>query len=104
MALEIPSCCTLPSAQRPVRLAEFEVLFAHAVSAQHLNAQHLRVSFADTTEATVRDLAARESSCCSFFEFTVTSADDRVLFDVDVPAPRCEVLDGLATLVRGDTL
>lgn len=103
MAWDIPASCTLPSAQRPVRIAAFEALFAHALSAHRLSDQHLRVSFADTTEATVRDLAAREASCCSFFKFTITQAGPVVL-DIEVPAQRSEVLDGLAAFARNASI
>jgi hypothetical protein len=48
--------------------------------------------------STVRDVAARESVCCSFFDFTVCVDADRVLLDVRVPPARAEVLDGMTAL------
>ncbi|MGH3547323.1 MAG: hypothetical protein ACRDQU_04185 [Pseudonocardiaceae bacterium] len=105
MAFKVPSSCTLPSAEHPVRIAEFEALFARALSSRWVSDQNLRVRFADTgtTAVTVRDLAARESACCSFFEFAVTGGDGRVVLDVVVPAGRSEILDGLAAVARVDT-
>lgn len=68
MVFEIPASCTLPTAQHPIRA--FEALFATALNAQRLSDRHLRVSFASgaAMAAVVRDLAARETACCSFFE------------------------------------
>lgn len=31
MSIDVPAACTLPTAERPLRLAEFEELFATAV-------------------------------------------------------------------------
>ena len=95
--------CTLPTAEQPIREAEFAALFGSALEATRADRQRLRVSFADAdgVAATVRDLARRESRCCSFFDFTVARAEGRVVLDVRVPLARAEVLDGLAQLVRG---
>jgi len=49
------------------------------------------------TEATVRDLAGRESGCCSFFVFTFRPGDRVLRLDVEVPAAHVEVLDALAS-------
>jgi hypothetical protein len=51
--------------------------------------------------AQAKDLTDRESSCCSFFTFTVSTEEDsgaesRVRLDVVVPAARVDVLDALA--------
>ncbi len=99
MAFEVPASCTLPTAEQPVRVAEFDALFADSLRArERFDAGHLRLSFAggDSVAAAVRDLVARESTCCSFFEFTVSADEDRVLLDVVVPPSHAEVLDGLA--------
>ena len=102
----VPSSCILPSAEHPVRIAEFAALFARARAVRRVSNQHLRVSFvsADTTAMVVRELAGRESVCCSFFEFTVTSDAEQVALDVVVSAVRSEVLNGLAALVKADAL
>jgi hypothetical protein len=42
----------------------------------------------------VRDLIVRESSCCSFFDFHLTPAEDRLVLDGRAPEARVEVLDG----------
>jgi len=44
----------------------------------------------------VRDLAGRESQCCSFFTFTITAdRPGHVVLDIEVPAAHVDVLDAL---------
>ena len=89
--------CTLPTVDRPLRLAEFDDLFSAALTAQtRLSPAVLRWSLDSRAEAVARDLAARETQCCSFFTFTFTSHGDTVQMDVRVPAVQTEVLDALA--------
>ena len=96
----VPDACTLPAAERPLRQAEFDELFATAVrNSERVNQTHLRLTLAgpEDLQARVEDLAARESDCCSFFAFSVTTpAAGSVLFDIKVPAAHVEVLDALA--------
>jgi hypothetical protein len=95
-----PSECTLPTAERPLRVAEFHQLFATALRAlARLGPMHLRLTLdgAVQVEATVRDLIARENACCSFFAFTLTrTADQQLQLDIQVPENRTDVLDGIA--------
>ncbi|SCL35738.1 hypothetical protein GA0070624_5342 [Micromonospora rhizosphaerae] len=95
-----PDACTLPTAERPLRLAEFDQFFRDAVrGSDRLSPQHLRLQLdcAAHVEETARDLTARESSCCSFFAFDVSrSGPDSLTLDVRVPAAQVDVLDGLA--------
>ncbi|MCP2323267.1 hypothetical protein HDA40_001774 [Hamadaea flava] len=104
----VPDACTLPTAEQPLRLAEFDALFAASVrGGERLSQLRLRVdlSGAPDLEASVRDLVARESQCCGFFTFTVTARGaERVQLDIGVPAGQVEVLDALqrrADAVRG---
>jgi hypothetical protein len=93
----VPQACTLPTAERPLRLAEFDDLFATALHGQQrLSPTTLRWRLAPTAEAAVRDLTARETACCSFFSFTVTPDGAVVDVDVEVPAAHVDVLDALA--------
>ncbi|WP_091552278.1 hypothetical protein [Micromonospora pattaloongensis] len=96
----VPDACTLPTAEQPLRLAEFDQFFRDAVrGADRLSAQHLRLHLdaAQQVEETARDLTARESSCCSFFAFDVARPDpDSLTLDVRVPAAHVVVLDALA--------
>lgn len=104
----VPDACTLPTAERPLRLAEFDRFFAEAVrSTERVSAQHLRLQLdgrAQVEEA-ARDLTARESSCCSFFAFDFSrSGPDSLTLDVRVPSGHIGVLDALtarASSVRG---
>jgi hypothetical protein len=93
----VPAACTLPTGERPLRMAEFDELFATALrTVTRLTPTALRWEFAVTAEARVRELAAREAACCAFFTFVMSTTDDAVLVDVRVPAGRAAVLDGLA--------
>ncbi|WP_422736210.1 hypothetical protein ACN263_21805 [Micromonospora sp. WMMD729] len=95
----VPDACTLPTAERPLRLAEFDRFFTAAVRGiDRLSAQHLRLRLdgAAQTEEMARDLTARESSCCSFFTFGFSRPDpDSLSLDVRVPAAHVDVLDAL---------
>jgi hypothetical protein len=90
--------CTLPTAERPLRVAEFDALFAERlVRVERLGPTHARIELqsGDLTLATARDLTERETSCCSFFSFAVSGADDSTTIEVDVPASRADVLEAL---------
>jgi hypothetical protein len=93
----VPEVCTLPIVERPLRLAEFDDLFATALRGQQrLSPTALRWRLDRAAEPTARDLTVRESSCCSFFSFTFSPAGDAVHLDVQVPAAHVDVLDALA--------
>ena len=97
----VPEACTLPTAQRPLRLAEFDALFATAVKrVERVGVLRLRLTLTGPVEleAIVRDLTERESRCCSFFAFTVTThGPGQLVLDVTVPAAHVDVLDALTT-------
>lgn len=103
-----PDACTLPTAEQPLRQAEFDALFTAPVAGgERLAPRHLRITLtggADVADA-VRDLADRETQCCSFFTFTVgRPAESVVRLDIEVPAGHIEVLDALearAAAIRG---
>ncbi|MEV0804882.1 hypothetical protein [Micromonospora sp. NPDC050200] len=93
----VPEACGLPSAQQPLRLAEFDELFTAALREQErLAPTRLRWRLDPAAENTVRDLTARESDCCSFFTFALTRTDIAVQVDVQVSDAQVEVLDALA--------
>lgn len=112
--------CTLPSLEQPLRVAEFDRLFAaHLVGLRWVGTTRVRLELAvrsspdgqaealDQLRATVRDLTDRETSCCSFFTFTLeaarglgaAAADDGagLVLDVEVPPGREPVLVALAS-------
>jgi hypothetical protein len=89
--------CTLPTAAQPLRLAEFDALFATALrDVERVAPERLLLSFDPSVEVAVRDLLAREAACCSFIAFEVTPADGELLVEVAVPVAHRDVLDGLA--------
>lgn len=93
--------CTLPTEDQPLRLAEFDELFATALrSVQRPDPTWLRLRLATEADARAQELTAREADCCDFFDFDVHPASDEVLVDVRVPANRTSVLDGLERQAR----
>jgi hypothetical protein len=94
--------CTLPTVERPLRLAEFDRLFNEAVrAANRCSPTQLRLQLEPTAElaAQAADLVVRETACCSFFTFILTATGGALELTVGVPASHVEVLDGLADLV-----
>ena len=93
------SACTLPAADLPGRLAEFDAAFAAGLrSAEVISPTHARLVFsADQAQAkALAGLLDRESQCCSFFTFGQQVAGDTVTVDVTVPAGQAEALSVLA--------
>jgi len=102
MSFDVPDACTLPTAERPLRLAEFDDLFATAVRrVVPIGATHARLHLTGATglAARVRDLTARETACCSFFTFTTAwepaAEGEAVVLDIEVPAAQANVLASL---------
>jgi len=92
--------CTLPTADRPLRVADFDALFAaHLVRVERPTRTRARLVMAagEGVADRVRRLAEAESSCCSFFVFTVTARHDEVTLGVTVPAAYADVLAGLVS-------
>ena len=101
--------CTLPTTEQPLRVAEFDDLFAASLrdarpSADGSPMARLLLGGDDTLPARVQRLADAETSCCSFFTFTVTRLgtegaqpveETLVALDVEVPSARADVLDAL---------
>jgi len=91
--------CTLPTVARPLRIAELDALFATALHRlERIDARHLRLTLTGEggLEETARDLAARESQCCSFVTFTGSTPQGRGL--VTVPGPSTRHLHQLKTV------
>ena len=94
----VPAACTLPTSEQPLRLAEFDQLFAdHLRSADRVDPRTLDLVLAAEARGTALELAARENECCSFFEFHLAeTADGQVRLRIEVPAAYVAVLDGLS--------
>jgi hypothetical protein len=100
----IEDFCTLPSAARPFRLMEFDELFRSQVGPpRRIDPHRVEFTFAggEGLYAKVSDLVARETACCSFFEFTIANrphdaaGEDHLVLRVGVPASRDDVLEAL---------
>lgn len=103
MPIVVPDARTLPTAERSLRLAEFDALFATAVrDFDMVGPTHARMRLTGPAglTATVQDLTAGETGCCSFFNFTVTpepaEGGEALVLDVEVPAQYADVLASLA--------
>jgi hypothetical protein len=90
-----PDACTLPTAQRPLRVAAFDALFTAVRRSQCPRPTRLDLVLPRAVEAAGRDLARRESECCSFFTFEFESLGDDVVMHIAVPPEHVEVLDAL---------
>lgn len=94
-----PDACTLPTEQQPLRVAEFDQLFAQSLESvtrlREGEISLLLVGDGSLLEA-ARDLAERETSCCSFFTFTVRRVADRVEMRVMAPAAHASIVSALA--------
>ena len=97
--------CTLPTAERPLRLAEFDDLFAtslRAVERMSATQAHLLLEGGPGVAERTQALADAESSCCAFFTFGVTETPGGVVaFDIEVPTAYAEVLAGLVVRAEG---
>ena len=105
----VPDACTLPTAERPLRAAEFDDLFATSLrdlQSPTSGARRVRLVLAGDADlpARVQQLADAETLCCSFFTFTLNRLDDVasragdeavVTLDIEVPAAHTVVLDAL---------
>ncbi|NUT49797.1 MAG: hypothetical protein HOV94_21175 [Saccharothrix sp.] len=97
----VPQACTLPTAERPLRVAEFDGLFATVTRLERRDRTTLLVELERTPETAARaaELMVRESGCCSFFAFSLTVAADGLGLTVTVPQVHADVLDALAVRI-----
>jgi len=92
----VPASCTLPTVEQPIRVSEFDDLFASVQSAERVDPTTLRLTVPGGVEAQARDLASRESNCCSFFGFDFAPAGDVLEMTVTVPPAHAAILDAFA--------
>jgi hypothetical protein len=97
----IPDTCTLPTTERPRRLAAFDHLLTTALRGrQRLSPTTLRWDLDPAAETAARDLTRRENTCCPFFTFTFHRADDLLQLHIEVPPDHSEILDALTRPAR----
>ncbi|MEV4158245.1 hypothetical protein AB0J48_35005 [Nocardia salmonicida] len=97
----VPDACNLPTVEQPIRVAEFDRFFADSVhSTTRMSPTRLDLQLAADAEAVARDLASRESSCCSFFTFDFDTTGTGLVMQVGVPVAYVEVLDAFAARVQ----
>src|SRR5262249_15964555 len=94
-----PDGCTLPTAERPLRVAEFDDLFAFVVRAERRQPQRLDLVLRRIVESHARDRARRESQCCCFFTFEFEPSGADIVMHIGVPPEHVEVLDALQARV-----
>jgi hypothetical protein len=96
--------CSLPTGDQPLRVAEFDELFATALRAieraDTASRARLLLVGGDDLADRVQRLADAETACCSFFTFTLTpltTGEARTLLalDIEVPITRADVLAAL---------
>jgi hypothetical protein len=95
----VPAACTLPTAEQPLRRAEFDDLFAQdVISLSRLSALEVRFDLRAEPEVAARAarLAAKETGCCSFFTFGLTITDGTVAMTVTTEPAHELVLTALS--------
>lgn len=100
----VPRSCTLPTVEQPVRLAEFDAVFATTLRpAERVGPAELRLHLpgGESTVRAVRDLIGRETRCCSF-SFELRASATATELQVRVPVSQCAVLD--AVLERAEAV
>lgn len=92
----VPAACTLPTVEQPLRQAEFDAFFRGAVRQSiRTSTTRLDLLIPAQFEATARDLAERETNCCSFFRFDFHPTADGLVMSIGVPIDHVDVLDSL---------
>lgn len=97
----VPTVCTLPTIEQPLRLTEFDSLFTALTDVEWDDASHATLTLVGSAglAARTQDLADRETACCSFFTFTVVPTANRtgeaVRLSITVPEVHAEVLRAL---------
>jgi hypothetical protein len=95
----VPDACTLSTVDRPLRVAEFDSLFASDVrSVDRLSSGRVRLELRPDPAVASRtaNLAARETGCCAFFGFTLVMVEGRLTLDVTATPAHTDVLAALA--------
>ena len=89
--------CSLPTLERPTRLAEFDALFASSARRVVRDGESARIHLdgAAGLADRLRDLTERETTCCSFFTFTLRIDRTGTSLTVRAPADAAVSVDAL---------
>ena len=108
LPVSVADACTLPTAERPTRSAEWGSLFREVLATESIAAQWARLTFPQdpALETRIRDLASKETACCSFFAFELGEDVDAtgaqtITLDVSVPPSQSAVLDAFIAWADG---
>ncbi len=96
-----PEACTLPTVERPLGISEFAELFATAADVDRASKTRAMVTLPLDSLELARDLAARETACCSFFTFTTVADGDHTSMTIEVPEQYADVLTAMTNLSEG---
>ena len=92
----VVTACTLPAAGQERRLGEWRALLASSAGRESIGGG-TRFRFPASLAGQIASLAAAESECCAFFEFTLHIARGEAILDVRAPAEMRPQLSGLLT-------
>ncbi|TFC01517.1 hypothetical protein E3O42_10420 [Cryobacterium adonitolivorans] len=91
-----PTSCTIPTVEQPLREEEFAALFRDALTGiVRSDATTAVFRLHSECKGRARDLAARETSCCSFFTFAFDDRDGELAMTITVPEAQTMVLTAL---------
>jgi hypothetical protein len=103
----VPSSCTLPSVEQPLRVAEFDRFFEESVRAvRRVEPSVLELTIPAAAEEQARDLTAREVACCSFFSFDLLPVAEGLVLRIGVPVSTTyrAVLDAVEARAGGQRM
>jgi hypothetical protein len=101
MAEPIPVACTLTPKDAAAQVVEWTDLRVDMLGAERI-ADGVEMRFPISLASVVRDLAAREASCCAFLDLVVTDVGDEVELRITSDAPEATgVIELLAGLDSG---
>ena len=108
LPVRVAEACTLPTVERPARSAEWGSIFRQVLATESFGAQRGRLTFPQDAalETRARELASKETACCSFFTFDFGAGVDAagaltMTLDVSVPPSQSAVLDAFLGWAEG---
>lgn len=98
MSEQIPVACTLTTKDAAAQVVEWTELRTYVIDVERIEGG-VEMTFPLTLADAVRDLAAREATCCAFLTLVTTERRDAVELRITSDAPEAgDVIDLLAGL------